>query len=195
MADEPIVDLHFLVTGQTLPVDHGFSLFGAVSRHLPEFHEDAAVGMRLIRGRYLGGGLLGIFPRAELVFRMPVSRIPVYLRIAGKDLDVSGHKIRVGVPQTRVLVSATALYAHIVTTKNGHDQDRFRDEVTRQLTELNIKGKVTIGRRRTFEVHGKQVVGYSMLVSELTAMESIVLQEEGLGGRRKMGCGFFEGTP
>lgn len=34
MADEPIVDLHFLVTGQTLPVDHGFFLFGAVSRHL-----------------------------------------------------------------------------------------------------------------------------------------------------------------
>jgi CRISPR/Cas system CSM-associated protein Csm4 (group 5 of RAMP superfamily) len=29
-------------------------------------------------------------------------------------------------------------------------------------------------------------------VSELTAEESIRLQEHGLGGRRKMGCGVFE---
>jgi len=41
-------------------------------------------------------------------------------------------------------------------------------------------------------VHGKQVVGYPVLVSELTPEESILLQENGLGGRRKMGCGFFE---
>ncbi len=79
-----------------------------------------------------------------------------------------------------------------MTTKNGHNEERFKQEITRQLHQLKIKGKFTLGKRRTFKVHGKQVVGYSLLVSELTAEESIVLQEHGLGGRRKMGCGFFE---
>jgi CRISPR-associated protein Cas6 len=78
-----------------------------------------------------------------------------------------------------------------VTTRNGQNQGRFEQEIVRQLKKLNCRGRVTIGKRRTFNVHGRQVVGYSVLVSELTAEESIILQENGLGGRRKMGCGFF----
>ena len=40
-------------------------------------------------------------------------------------------------------------------------------------------------------VKGKAVVGYSLIVSGLTAAESVRLQEHGLGGRTRMGCGFF----
>jgi CRISPR-associated protein Cas6 len=61
-----------------------------------------------------------------------------------------------------------------------------------QMNSLGVQGKLSIGKRRTFQIHGKQVVGFSLLVSELTAEESIAIQEQGLGGRRKMGCGFFE---
>ncbi|MCI5210102.1 MAG: hypothetical protein D3910_15200 [Candidatus Electrothrix sp. ATG2] len=50
---------------------------------------------------------------------------------------------------------------------------------------------VTIGKRRTFSIRRKKIVGYSLLVSELSAEESLALQEKGVGGRRKMGCGFF----
>jgi CRISPR-associated protein Cas6 len=42
-------------------------------------------------------------------------------------------------------------------------------------------------------IHGKTIVGFTVLVQGLTAGESIQLQEEGLGGRGKMGCGFFVG--
>ena len=61
------------------------------------------------------------------------------------------------------------------------------------MSSLGIQGKVTIGCRKTFRIHDKQIVGYNLLVSELTAEESIVLQEKGIGGRRKMGCGVFVG--
>jgi CRISPR-associated protein Cas6 len=37
----------------------------------------------------------------------------------------------------------------------------------------------------------QKIIGYAMVVSELTADESIRLQEVGLGGRTRMGCGFF----
>jgi len=59
------VDLYFQVLGKTIPVDHGFSLNGAVSDVLSHFHEDQAVGLKLIRGRYIGDGMLDISPNSE----------------------------------------------------------------------------------------------------------------------------------
>ena len=43
--------------------------------------------------------------------------------------------------------------------------------------------------RRVLRIKDRRVVGYSLRVLGLTAEESIRLQEEGLGGRRRMGCG------
>jgi CRISPR-associated protein Cas6 len=189
---EPKVDLVFNVMGQRVPVDHGYALYAAVSKVLPKIHEDQDIALDLIRGRYVGDGLLDITPRTELVVRLPAGRISAVLALAGKSLDILAHAVRIGIPTTRALVPAAALYAHLVTTRNGNDQPRFEEEIRRQADALGIKGKLTVGERRTFGIHGKQVVGYSILASELTAEESIVLQENGLGGRRKMGCGFFK---
>ncbi|MDI6854367.1 MAG: type I-MYXAN CRISPR-associated protein Cas6/Cmx6 [Deltaproteobacteria bacterium] len=186
------VDMCFPVLGKLLPVDHGFALYGAISRILPVTHEDREVGLKLLRGRYVGNGLLDISPVSELILRLPANRLRPYLGLAGKKLEVAGHGLRVGVPHTRALIPAVALYSPLVTTKNGQEPVRFEKEVKSQMASLGLKGRLHMGRRRTFQVHGKQVVGYEILVSELTAPESIRLQEQGLGGRRKMGCGFFE---
>lgn len=192
MESEPKVDLCFQALGQTLPVDHGFALYGAISRVLPFAHEDPDIGLKLIRGRYVGGGMLDISPYSELVLRLPISKGGSYLKLAGKTLEVMGQKLMIGVPKTKALIPAVALYAQLVTTKNGHDQNRFKAEIKTQMEKMDIEGKLSVEKRRTFQVHGKQVVGYSVLATELTAEESIALQENGLGGRRKMGCGFFE---
>jgi len=186
------VDLRFQVFGQSVKVDHGYALFAAISRILPLFHESGDIGLRLIRGRYMGNGQLNISPASNLVFRLPVSKVAEYINLAGKTLDLDGHQLRIGVPNSQALVPATALYSHLVTTKNGYDQERFEEEMKRQMKTLDCKGKLSVGKRKTFKLHGKQVVGYSALVFELIAEESINLQEQGLGGRRKMGCGFFE---
>ncbi len=95
-------------------------------------------------------------------------------------------------PHSQGLEPATVLHAHLVTTKNGQDQERFATEIQRQLEVQGCQGKIAVGKRRTFAVHDKQVAGYSLLISELTVEESITLQEQGLGGRQKMGCGFFQ---
>jgi CRISPR-associated protein Cas6 len=189
---EPKVDLSFQILGKLLSVDHGYALYSAISRVCPAIHEDAEMGLKLIRGRYLGEGRLDISPYSELVLRAPVSRVRDYLMLAGKSLEVGGNAIRVGVPHTRALIPGVALFAQLVTTRNGQEQGRFADEMGHQMGNLGIKGRLQVGKRRTFQVHGKQVVGYSVLLSELTAQESIMVQEQGLGGRRKMGCGFFE---
>lgn len=186
------IDLCFHLRGEHLPVDHGYALYSALSRALPLLHEDPQVGVRLIRGRYIGGGILDISPHSELILRLPAPSLPPYLKLAGKTLEIFGQTLLIGVPKAKSLIPSVALAAHLVSTRNGHDQARFEAEIQKQLRNLGVNGQLIVGRRRTFEVHGKQVVGYSVMVSELTAEESITLQEAGLGGRRKMGCGFFE---
>jgi len=192
MPSEPKVDICFQVIGKHVPVDHGYLLYAAISRILPHFHDDDSVGLKLVRGRYMGDGLLDISPRSELVLRLPVYRIGRYLQLAGKKLVMDGQDLMVGVPNTRALVPSAAVHSHLVTTKNWTDQARFEAEVSRQMDALKVVGQFSVGERRTFKVHSKQVVGYSLLVSEMSAEDSIALQENGLGGRRRMGCGFFE---
>jgi len=189
---DPKIDLVFKVSGKELAVDHGFALYSAINQVCPVIHSDQDVGLKLIRGRYLGNGRLDISPNSELMLRLPISRIKDYLILVGKSLVVQENIIRVGVPHTRTLISAAVLFSPIVTTKNGQEQTRFEAEIRKQMEKLGVKGRISVGRRRTFQVHGKQVVGYETLISELTASESILVQEHGLGGRRKLGCGFFE---
>ena len=63
----------------------------------------------------------------------------------------------------------------------------------RQLGQLGVStlAILSLGKRRTLRIKEKEVVGYEVLVEGLTAEESILLQERGLGGRRHMGCGMF----
>src|SRR5262249_25433300 len=46
-------------------------------------------------------------------------------------------------------------------------------------------------RRMVLRIKGRRIIGYALRVSALSAEESIRLQEEGLGGRRRLGAGFF----
>jgi CRISPR-associated protein Cas6 len=79
---------------------------------------------------------------------------------------------------------------------------RFVQMAGQRLKEMGIEGEPGIPlnekgahagepRRRIVHIKGKMIVGYPLLVQGLTADESIRLQEVGLGGRTRIGCGFF----
>jgi len=97
----PCVDLAFRVTGNAIPVDHGYALYSAISRLVPELHNAREIGIHPIRGRYVGAGKLHLTPASRLVIRLPDDRIRPFLKLGGKGLDVDDHLLRVGVPETR----------------------------------------------------------------------------------------------
>lgn len=193
----PKIDLLFPLHGREVPVDHGYLLFAALSRLLegPDdqwLHESDAIGIHPIRGRYQGQGRLALDPRAaRLAIRLPAGLIPKLLPLAGKQLQLGTDTLRLGIPQPHALKPVPNLYAHWVTTKNGHEEARFDEEIGRQMAALAVHGKAQRGQRRAFTVKDRKVVAHTLLVTELTAEESIALQEAGLGGRRKLGCGVF----
>ena len=187
----PYVDLAFRLNESVIFVDHGYALYGALSRIFPEIHEDRDIKVQPIRGIYNGKGELRLSAFSRLVIRLPDSDVKSYLGLTGEVLDVDGHIIRVGVPEVRKLLPVPRLRSRLVTIKGFLEEEEFLEALKRQLEDLNIAGEVLLGKRRTFRVKQKQVVGFEVAVMKLTAEESLKLQERGVGGRQKMGCGVF----
>ena len=192
----PIVDIFFEVRGSRVSADHGYALYGAVARVLEArddawLHQSDQVGLHLLRGAYDRRGQLLLGPRARFGLRLPAALIPKVLALAGKHLIVGADALRIGVPHVQALRPAPVLAARLVTTRNGQDEARFDREIARQLSELGITASAIRGRRRIVRIKDKTVVGYGVRVEGLNAEESVRLQEHGLGGRRKMGCGVF----
>ena len=213
-AETTTVDLSFRVTGKTIPADHGYVLYSAVSRIVPWIHEPAQnqVGIHPINGLLAGNRLLHLTPSSRLTFRLDANDIKQLLPLAGKELDLDGYQLRVGVPTTYALKPKTTLRSRLVTIKHRMAPDSFLAAVQEELSKLSIQGTPVLLRRRgtkalesksgaepdrspfvrrTIRIHDKEVVGYAVMVQCLTDDDSLKLQQHGIGGRRRLGCGIF----
>jgi len=207
----PVVDVAFRLTGDRIPADHGFALFAALCRVVPELHGDSEVSVHTVSGRFVGNRLLALSDRSFLTVRIASDRVRQVLPLAGKALRIGDHDLRVGMPQTRALAPAARLYSRLVIIKGFMEPEPFLEAARRQLAEMDVKGQphpvaqpqvAEINRdkasgshspylRRTIRIRDREIVGFALNVEELTAEESLRVQERGLGGRRRFGCGVF----
>ena len=84
-----------------------------------------------------------IFPTPRqscLRLRLSDADIPQVLPLAGKGLEVVGHRIRLGVPQIHSLSPMASLIARTVTFKNATETDQFLKTARQKLDELQIGG-------------------------------------------------------
>jgi len=209
-AIETVVDLEFGVRGDVLSADHGYALFGAVCRVLPWLHHDEGVGIHPIHGKLVGGRTLALAPWSRLTLRIAASRIHEALPLAGQALELDGATLQVGAPTVSQLRPAPALLSRLVVIKGFQEAETFLDAARRQAEALGLEGHLSlVGRmtegsvegailrsagepiRRTLRVRDKTVVGFALAATELAAEESLRLQEAGIWGRRRFGCGLF----
>ena len=191
------IDLAFHVMSSTsIPSDHGYALFGSISKLLPAIHESNAIAIHPIRGTQVGNRQIQLNGNSRLTIRIGISEIPICLPLAGKLLDITGTKIQVGVPEIRTLTPAARLASRLVTTKNCLDQLRFEAELKRQATNLGAESTLqySIGKRRTLRIRDKEIVGYEVVFENVPPELSLAIQANGIGGRRHMGCGIFLAT-
>lgn len=187
----PYVDLAFRLSGSKIPVDHGYALYSAISRLLPQFHGAGNIGVHPIRGTYSGKGELMLRDSSRLVLRLESERIGEFLKLASKRLEVGNYNLRIGIPEVRMLRPRASLYSRLVTIKGFMEPEGFLKAAKRQLEKLGVDVEIQVGERRTLRVKDKQVVGFEVAATDLDPENSIDLQEDGLGGRRHMGCGVF----
>src|SRR5205823_11349390 len=145
----PTVDLAFRLIGTRVPVDHGYALYSAINRLIPALHDAKEIGVHPIRGRFDGDGCLILGPSSRLVLRMPDSKIHQYLKLAGNTLEVDVHRLRVRIPETRVLKPAATLYARLVTIKGFMEPEPFLEAARRQLETMGATADLRLGERRT----------------------------------------------
>jgi CRISPR-associated protein Cas6 len=195
---EPFVELSFPVRGSTLPADHNYALFAALVYREPAIREQSDLSILSIPGFGDKQGKILLTPQSCMRIRVPVSKIPLVYPFAGKRLKLGTHDIQLGIPETHVLTPSKTLQARIVTIKGYIEPQMFIEAVKRQLTRLDITGKVAIPTdrngnplRKTIKIQRFTIVGFTTEITDLSDEDSISLQQCGVGGRRHLGCGYF----
>lgn len=187
-----VTDIHFELEGNLLPRDHGHALFLELSRLLPWLAEEELAAVHHIHGAETGkDNLLILNRRAKLVVRIPASReSDLQTTLTGQTIVVGGFKLAIGKGKSKPLTRHTPLYAHCVTT-GSEDEETFTRDVIRMLDELKITTRFICGRRQSIATAEGMVYGYSLMLNDLPVDQSILVQQRGMGGNRKIGCGIF----
>jgi CRISPR-associated endonuclease/helicase Cas3 len=86
----------------------------------------------------------------------------------------------------------------------GHHQEprEFEQSAREQLKALGVSALPTFipetdparegqPTRRILRIKTRRIVGYALRIKGLSDEESLIVQEHGLGSRRRMGCGVF----
>jgi len=192
-----VVDLAFPAPTGSLPLDHGYPLFGAISRAVPRAHDASQWGIHPVRGRRAGPGELLLDNSSLVKLRIPVSAIADFLPLAGKTLEVGARTLRLGVPRIYPLVPSTVLRARFVTVRGFFEEvGAFEAALRRQLASIELEQDperigVAIGDRRVMRIKDKTIVGFTVMLEGLDTSASLAVQVSGLGGRRHMGAGMF----
>ncbi|MFO0609487.1 MAG: type I-MYXAN CRISPR-associated protein Cas6/Cmx6 [Polyangiales bacterium] len=189
----PRVEVGFPLAGDTVPLDHGYALYSAMSRVLgPELHGAAWLSVLPVRGLARGDGTLALQRHnTALRLRIEPARLPTVLPLAGKTLEVDGHRVLVGTSRVFALEPHPALHARMVVIKKFMEEGPFREAVARQLDARGVKATIELERRRVLRIAGDTVVGFGVTLRGLSEADSLTVQYAGVGGRQRFGCGVF----
>jgi CRISPR-associated protein Cas6 len=200
----PYVELSFGVIGQTLPADHGYGLYSAIAHLCPDIHEQEEVSIQTISGEPDKQGKIYLSRQSQIRVRLPYNpeKIALVLPLAGQHLTIGNHNIQLGIPQIYPLRPTDKLRSRIVTIKKFQEPEPFKDAAQRQLDALGIQGNLVLPlnedgepSRKAIKIKTYSVVGFSLIVTDLSDEDSIKLQQFGLGGKHRMGCGIFTHFP
>lgn len=194
----PYVDLKFPISGNTIPFNHGYTLYAAICHQFPIIHNLDTLSIHPITGKPEFPHLLHLTQDSYLCLRLPINQVPLIYRLAGKTLTLNQHQIRLGLPESQFITPHPHLYSHLVVIRGFDNPQPFLEAAQRQLNQRNITATLRLITRqkgepirRIINVKGKTLVGYGVKISALNEEDSISLQEKGIGGKHKMGCGVF----
>jgi len=196
-----IVDLVFDIHCRCLPVDHAYALSQAIFNQLPWFEGEAKAGLHLIHGAESGNGwirpdeqhdLLYLSRRTKLTLRLPEHRLTEANMLSGTTLEIAGYSLKVGTAKEKLLSQMPVLFARHVLANPKQDENAFLEEAVAQIQQLGIQcRKVLCGKTHQFKMPDGDLFTRSLMIADLLPIDSMTLQQQGLGEGRKIGCGLF----
>ena len=199
LIQNPYIELAFPVMGQSLLIDHGYQLYSALKYRLMQLKDWDDISIKTISGKLDRDtrNQLNLTARSKLLIRLPSEKVPFVYSFSGKSLTIGKHKIRLGIPEMNFLQPKSRLRSHIVVIRGYEEPNGFLEAAKRQIEKLNIQTDLKLickkdGTSKPKTIKVKQtLVGFGIEANHLSESDSIMLQEKGLGGKHKMGCGVF----
>jgi len=202
---DDVVDLVYSIKCRHLPLDHAYSLSAAIRAALPWIDEEGRAGIHLVHGAESGNGwmrpedssgeLLHLSRRSRMTLRVPKHRIADARALTGQTLDIEGHSLEVGESKVKLFSTLPTQFARYVAVPESIDRDdeaAFMAAVAEQISTLDIRvRKLLCGRAHAIQHPEGDIFTRSVMLADLEADEAIALQQHGIGGHRKMGCGLF----
>jgi len=185
------VDLQFDITGLEIPADHGYALHEEVCRQLPWLRDIPLAGIHPVHATPSGRNAnLVINRRVKLVLRLPVEHVFEAQSLVGKVIDPGAGQIVIGALKEKPVTPYATLYSHFVVVDN-EDEAGFLEVVRVQMEQLGIKAGLIPGKFHRMHMPNRVIGGYSLMLHDIDLMQSMTLQELGLGLYRGLGCGIF----
>lgn len=178
-----------------MPLDHGYTLFSAISHVVSALHSQPTWGLHLIQGARCERGFV-ITPQSTVSLRLPSEDLHLVCPLLGHTLEI----FNTSYPLSRelhaqLLAPEPNLHSPLVVFRDTSEDapNIFRDHVSRQLRDLGVspRAQFFLGRRRQMRVKGASILGYAVFVQGLSPEESLKIQTQGLGSRRHLGAGMF----
>lgn len=204
---DDIVDLLFALDCRRLPVDHAYDLAEALVRVCPWMADEPGLAIHTVhvadsqngweRPAHATGNHLQVSRRTRLRIRVPQARVRELLEVLpGTQIEVGGCSLRLGLGKVKSLSKETTLFARYVVAAPGPCPDTgehdFLQAMALALAEIDIRiRKAMCGKTVALATPQGEIPVRSLLVADLSTVESIRLQQHGLGTHRLMGCGIF----
>jgi CRISPR-associated protein Cas6 len=169
MNNYPDVEIRFPVLGAKLKIDHGYSLYAAIKKHICDNHTDLliegnipmATRIATIKGTNLFNGYIQLKSFSRLRIRCDIKY--AYQLIQALDnqlLGLPGGSVFIESGSVQKMLPADTVQSGLVVINYAHksglnyqaallevSQKKFIDSCYRQLEKHQIKGKVEISQR------------------------------------------------
>jgi CRISPR-associated protein Cas6 len=196
---ETIQEVSFRIQSKILPMDHNFLLSQALLKHLP-WLADTNAGIHDISvadgngwEQNKEGGFYYPSKRSKLTLRINKDHLTEAESIVGKVLDLGDYEIKItSYIGSKLLSDKPVLFAKQVAFENALSENDFLHLCFEQLSDLGIQvKKMMAGLESKIQTDTGIILARSLMVADLKKDESVLLQEQGLGDYRLLGCGLF----
>jgi CRISPR-associated protein Cas6 len=187
------VELHWPVFGDRVQRDCRYRLYSALVQNIPRLKE-----IPWQMGGFTGhsdSAWLKLGIDSCLSIRCRVQDIQSFSALNNRIVQIGQSLIQLGELTGEEIGPHETLRSDLVIIKlfTGvrYDQLKFAVSLGKQLQQLTISTVPEIGPQSAILIKGEHIIGYPVYFENLQPGESTILQTFGLGGKRRMNCGYF----
>lgn len=195
---DKIVDVSFKVNCKKIAADHAYDLYQAINNLIPKIKDVNNLAIHSIYGAESGAGWerpeteIYLSKRTRFCIRTPIEFADELFKLNEKTLNIGKYDITLSKPNIKKLITTDTLFCRAVVLRDYNDEDIFLKNVNDflQSIDVNIK-KMLCGKEHIIKTPNENLIGKTLLITDLEKKDSIKIQEIGIGIGKLYGCGIF----